>query len=290
MPPNDWLLTPPEYLAPRVKFAFLRKKNSGFCSSVNLATEEIRVSAKDYLQAVRKIHEEDPKTRWREVGKIQTRAGEAVLTEVDTKTEWGAVRLMQMIFIKEQMAYILTAAASKDEFAQYYNDFKSVFASFTLSSDLISALPSPSSQEEALEKTKVLLSAWKKNAFTFASNDEHFADVQFQRESWLPFQESIIKDFADMGAPWQILFLEYARSILEEPDAQMCRDAAPLWNATDIFCRLSSQFITKNTPCLISFSFPKKHRGMRFSHILEEVHPEKIIQEELDRIAAFSYK
>jgi hypothetical protein len=287
-PPTDWLLTPPEYLASRVKFSFVRKKKSGFCPSINLATEEIKITPTEYLLAVRKIHEEDPKNRWREIGKILTRSGEAVLTEVDTKTEWGSVRLMQMIFFKDETAYIVTAAALKEEFANYYNDFKAAFSSFTISQDLLSVLPSPR-KEEAKEKTEALVAAWKKNALVFADSEDHFQDGNFQNENWLPFQDSVIKDFTEMGPPWQILFLEYARGLLEEPDADTCKVAAPLWNASDIFCRVSSQCIGKSTPCLFSFSFPKKHQ-IRFHCAFDEEKPEKILQEELDRIAPFSYK
>ena len=43
----------------------------------------------------------------------------AHLTEINTKNEFGPIKMMQMIIMDKGTAYIVTAAASQDEFAKY---------------------------------------------------------------------------------------------------------------------------------------------------------------------------
>lgn len=134
-PPKDWTTADPKCLAPRVKSAYVGKNNSGFCPSINLATEEVSITVEEYLKVVKKLYALDRDIRWRDLGKIQTKAGSARLTEIDTKTEFGNIRMLQMILVKEGQAYIMTAAASKENFSQHYKDFEQAFRSFDIPKD-----------------------------------------------------------------------------------------------------------------------------------------------------------
>ncbi len=206
-PPKGWLAANPESLSPRVQIGFLGKNKKGFCPSLNLALEEVQVSLAEYLKAVKQIHEADRNNRWRSLGKIRTRAGEAELTEMDTKTQWGAIRLLQLILIKQGTAYILTAAALKEEFPQFYKEFQTAFQSLDIVEDLFAIIPSQE-RRDALKQKQIQL-----REALLAASEKKFEDRNFQKKYWEPFQKKIVEDFADMGAHWQELAL---KSIQEE--------------------------------------------------------------------------
>ncbi len=93
--------------------------------------EETSASLSEYLKAVKAIHEQG-KHQWRALGKVRTNAGLAQLTEMDSGSEWGPIRILQLILIKDGSAYVLTAAALREEFAEYYQQIQSAFRSLTL--------------------------------------------------------------------------------------------------------------------------------------------------------------
>jgi hypothetical protein len=132
VPPKGWREAKPDQLSSHVRVGFVGKGKSSFSPSLNLALEEVAISAEKYVEVVKKLHQADKKNAWRDLGKIQTRSGEAHLTAIDTKTEFGPVRLMQMILVKDGMAYVLTGAALKDEFSPLYKEFQGAFQSLTI--------------------------------------------------------------------------------------------------------------------------------------------------------------
>jgi hypothetical protein len=107
------------------------------------------------------------------------------------------VRLLQLILLKNGHAYILTAAALKEDFPDYYKVFQTAFRSLTLTSDLMGTIPQLERRESLKEKQEELLLT--------AQQDD------FQEKKWLPFQEMVISSFADMGAYWQVLYLRDLR-------------------------------------------------------------------------------
>lgn len=133
-PPKAWkLVTQKNKEHSRVKIGFVGEATRGFSPSINVATEEIGdTTLTEYLKAAKAIYEKTPHNRWRQLGKIQTASGESTLTEIDTRTEWGDVRLMQMIFIKDRKAYIMTAASLREDFGQHLKEFQTAFQSLSL--------------------------------------------------------------------------------------------------------------------------------------------------------------
>ncbi len=162
VPPENWEIADPKTLSPKVQIAFLTKSVKGFCPSINLAIEETDASLNDYLKAVKAIHEQDRNNQWRSLGKVRTAAGLGQLTEVDTKTEWGAVRILQLILIKDKHAYVLTAAALKEEMSNYYKEIQSAFRSFTISNDLFENVPQLDRRETLKQNQSALLPQLKK--------------------------------------------------------------------------------------------------------------------------------
>ena len=202
VPPKGWEIADPAALSPRVKIGFLKNTNKGFCPSINLAVEETDVSLADYLKAVKAIHEQNRDTRWRALGKVRTGSGLAQLTEIDTATEWGPVRMLQLISIKDGNAYVLTAAALREEFSNFYKEVQAAFRSFTLSSDLLSNIPALEQRETLkLAKDQLFAAAEKMN------KQNLLEDPTFRDKHWAPFQKTVLDNYEAMGPYWQILVL-----------------------------------------------------------------------------------
>lgn len=208
VPPEGWEIADPKTFSPQVKIAFLKRGNKGFCPSINLAIEETQVSLNDYLKAVKAIHEQNRNNHWRALGKVRTPAGLAQLTEIDCATELGAIRILQLILMKEGRAYVLTAAARKEEFSDYYKEIQSAFRSLTLTSDLLSNIPQLERREILKEKQHQLLDAAEQSMLASAEKTQPLVDPSFQENHWLPFQQSVLDNFGDMGAFWQVLLLK----------------------------------------------------------------------------------
>jgi hypothetical protein len=200
-PPKGWEIADPTSLSPRVKIAFLKNTGKGFCPSINLAIEETQASLNEYLKAVKAIHEQDRSSHWRALGKMRTSAGMAQLTEINSTSEWGPIRILQLILVKDSHAYVVTAASLKEEFSNYYKEIQSTFRSLTLSNDLLSHIPQ-SERRVSLEQ--------QEQALLLAAQDsiQSSEDPSFQEKKWIAFQQSVIDNFNDMGAFWQVLLLK----------------------------------------------------------------------------------
>lgn len=122
IPPSDWRYSDPKSLPERVHVMVVGKGLREYPPSLNLGTEPYTGTLKEYLKIVKAINDAQG-AEWRDLGTILTGAGEASLSQVDTKSEWGDVRMMHVILIRDGMVYILTAASLKEEFPKYYQDF-----------------------------------------------------------------------------------------------------------------------------------------------------------------------
>ena len=107
---------------------------------------------------------------------------------------------MQMIFLKSEIAYILTAAALK-EFGSLTREFQRAFQSFTVTEDLFIPIPG----EERQEMLKNSFESVKKALVGIS-----FEDKKFQKEHWQPFEKTITTNFSDMGPFWQFLVFQEA--------------------------------------------------------------------------------
>lgn len=121
-PPEGWHLADSKALPPSVKIMVVGRGSNLFPPSINLGTENYKGTLKQYLQVIKAINESHG-SEWKDLGSIQTKAGSASLSQVDTRTEWGEVRMMHVVLIKDDQVYILTAAALKEEFSKFYKDF-----------------------------------------------------------------------------------------------------------------------------------------------------------------------
>lgn len=130
-PPKDWNMADPKDLPENVKAMVVGKGSKEFPPSINLAVESYKGTQKEYLKTVKDINEA-AKREWKDLGTIRTKAGDASLSQVDEKSEWGTVRMMHVILVRDGHAYILTAASLKDEFSRFYKDFFAAMRSLSI--------------------------------------------------------------------------------------------------------------------------------------------------------------
>ncbi len=188
-PPEGWVPAPPDVLAPLVKIGFLEPKHFGFRSSLNLAEEEIDCTLDEYLEAVKAIHTASRQNRWTYLGKFPTKAGPAALSQFDTKTSWGAVRMLQLIFVRDSKAYILTAASSQSQFPKMMKTFKECFGSFCITDNLLSAIEDGEKRRQLQELQALSLKE---------STEENLEET---------FKKKVLQDCKDLGAYWQALVI-----------------------------------------------------------------------------------
>lgn len=121
-PPSGWRMADAEALPPSVKIMVVGQGTHELPPSVSLGTENYKGTLKQYLKRVKEINMSKG-NEWKDLGTIHTEAGDASLSQVDTKTEWGEVRMMHVMLNKEGTIYIMTASSLKEEFSRYYKDF-----------------------------------------------------------------------------------------------------------------------------------------------------------------------
>jgi len=211
-PPEGWEYLDTSPLSPLVKIMVRGKGGQSMPPSLNLAVEETDLTLDDYVKAIKQLHQFDRQSRWSILGKINT-GREVVITQLDTKTKWGEARILQAILVHEGIAYVLTATAHKDEFTKFSGDFLKAIRSFTVNKTVFEMVPE---QERRLKLTNTcqnLKAGWKEslkeasNTQKNAAMDEMairlFDSNGFKTKYWEPFQNSINKDFSDLGDLWK---------------------------------------------------------------------------------------
>jgi hypothetical protein len=130
-PPTGWRAADETMLTSRVKAMVIGKGRYDYPPSINLATEEFQGTLKDYMKIVKKINASQG-SAWKDLGKISTDAGVGSLSQIDIETNWGPVRMMHLILVHSGQAFIVTAAAIKEEFPDFYKDFFNAFISLKI--------------------------------------------------------------------------------------------------------------------------------------------------------------
>lgn len=200
IPPSDWNIVKKKHLSKQVKVGFIGQREKGFNPSINLAVEKLphKMNLKKYVAIVKKLHHSDKNCQWRDLGPFQSQAGKGRLTELTRKEKGGVIRMFQYIHVDQKYAYILTAAILKDSFKKFVPTFLSTFRSFTLTTNLINAIPN-SYNRELLQKALDNLQACKN------------LDKDTQKKGWNDVQSIILHDLKDMGQHWQVLMAKYAQ-------------------------------------------------------------------------------
>lgn len=127
-PPKGWRIADPKALPKSVHVMVVGSSSGNFPPSINLGSEEFSGTLQEYLLRVKAINKSQGST-WKDLGKINTEAGEASLSQVNKKTAFGEIKLMHVILKRENTIYIMTASALKGDFSNYYSQFFEAFRS-----------------------------------------------------------------------------------------------------------------------------------------------------------------
>jgi hypothetical protein len=222
VPPSGWFPANPKDLPKSVKIMVVGKGQHEFPPSISLGAVYFDGTLKEYLKTI-KARNEAQGIEWKDLGTIRTDAGNASLSQVDMKTQWGTVREMHVILIKNKTAFILTSAALKEEFPNYYKDFFASMRSLHINKDAYEMVAN-SKRRSSLEEAKLKVeNGWNT---LFASSFSQKTDItnedklrifnsdSFQNEYWLPFKQMLNKDYKDMGVEWQNYLLTNIQNLL----------------------------------------------------------------------------
>lgn len=215
-PPANWMLANPSVLPASVKTMVVGKGPSAFPPSLNLSWEPFKATLKQYLKIVKNINAAQGYD-WKDLGTIQTQAGTGSLSQVDTKTEWGDVRLMHVILVKNGYVYILTASALKDEFSIFYKEFFSAMRSLRIVKDVYEMVPNSQRNQlktavnKLVTQWQTLLNERQKQApqMNWDQLQENlFNSGEFQNTLWNPFKEMLKQKYNLLENEWHSMFLQ----------------------------------------------------------------------------------
>jgi hypothetical protein len=211
-PPQGWGIADPKMLPPSVKIMVVGKGSGEFPPSMHMVVEPWKGTLKEYLKKVKAINEAR-KDEWKDLGKIRTQGGDASLSQVDSKSKWGEIREMHLILLHNEIIYILSAAALKEDFNKFYKDFFTAFRSFRINKDAFEMLSNPSKKENLTKAITNLKHEWnllledkEKSSKGISSKelaDQLFHSPAFQENRWSQFTGMITREYADMGPVWQ---------------------------------------------------------------------------------------
>ncbi|MBA3720976.1 MAG: hypothetical protein H0W88_01075 [Parachlamydiaceae bacterium] len=224
-PPPSWNVADSSSLPPSVKIMVVGKGDKTFPPSLNLSTEPYKGSLKQYLRIVKSMNDSQGYV-WKDLGSITTEAGPANLSQVDTKNQWGDVRLMHVILIKNGKVYILTASALKDEFPKFYQEFFKSMRSLRVNKNIFETVSDPKKKAILQTAYQDLLTKWntalvqKKQEQPTLTIDkiksETFKSEQFQKSGWTPFVETINQKFGEMSSDWKTFVIQKVQNDLFE--------------------------------------------------------------------------
>lgn len=216
-PPANWQMADPSRLGPHVRAMVVGSGPSAFPPSMNLSCEAYQGTLRQYLKIIKNMNSAQG-YEWKDLGIIRTEAGNGNLSQVDTKTQWGDVRLMHVVLIKNGTVYILTASALKNEFQLFYKDFFAAMRSLRIANDVYDMIANPQQRKKLKIAADQLKTQWqtqviqKQKEYPDISlpelRENVFKSEEFQNETWKPFKEMLDQQYSDLGAEWRSFFLQ----------------------------------------------------------------------------------
>lgn len=120
-PPPGWKNADCASLPKQVELMVVGKGAGDFPPSISLATEVYSGTLKQYLKRVKELNASKG-FEWKDLGNIKTQAGNVSLSQTDSQSQWGNIRMMHVMLKKDDTIFILTAAALKEEFPKFYKE------------------------------------------------------------------------------------------------------------------------------------------------------------------------
>lgn len=118
-PPPGWRQLEANQLPESVKAMVVGQGKGSVPPSINLSLEHYAGTIETYLNTIDAINRSRG-TPCQRLSTLDTPAGRGYLLQVIDETNWGAIQLIHLVLLDEGMIYLLTAAAPKEEFGQYY--------------------------------------------------------------------------------------------------------------------------------------------------------------------------
>lgn len=132
-PPKKWqCITDKDGLPAKVEAVYMGNGAHGFNPSINIAMEETNLPLADYVKMAQGYHEKQPHTKCLLLGSCNCRAGSMELLQIEQITSWGEVRFLQAAFVKDKMAYVVTATCLEKDYDEYYQKFLQSLQTFNL--------------------------------------------------------------------------------------------------------------------------------------------------------------
>ncbi|MBX7067490.1 MAG: hypothetical protein K1X28_09695 [Parachlamydiales bacterium] len=189
-PPAGWEIAQLKNPSPFVKIGFLGKGTGEFRPSINLATEDdVDVSLKEYVKTVKELQMAENSSQVRDLGPFPMQCGQGRLLEITNSSPWGDIKVLQVLFVQEKKAYVLTAAVLKEDFLHFQKEILKSFRSLTLADDLFSQIADTQKRSTFLDFFSKLGQSEKK--------DSDWENLQKQASQ-----------FADLGPYWVFLLLQ----------------------------------------------------------------------------------
>jgi hypothetical protein len=136
--PKGYEIVNPKAYTECIKIGFIKKKLNTFSDSINLATQITSLTLDEYIKEVEKTINEDNNSKWEKIGFLKTKNFNVYLAKIEKNTKFGKVKMLQMYYLENEIAYVLTLASLKEDFLNNLKEFNLVLDSFRLSSDIFS--------------------------------------------------------------------------------------------------------------------------------------------------------
>jgi hypothetical protein len=134
-PPKGWeCIHDASQLPQKIKVIYVGKgtANNPFAPSINVACETTSMLIGEYVSLAKAYHEGERGTRCTALGKMNTESGAAELLQIDRPSQWGPVRFVQAMLIREGEAYVVTATCLKEDFSALSSQVFKAIQSLTL--------------------------------------------------------------------------------------------------------------------------------------------------------------
>lgn len=198
IPPENWEVVNPQSYPPLIKISFIKKQISTCRPTLNLAIQKTTLKLEEYSSEAKKTHMKEPNVNCKILDKIQLSQGLGNILKINKTTNGVDFEILQMIFVKDGFAYVLTTACKEEEMLNNYKNFMDVFSSFKIIDNLFSLISDKNKKEELLNEYNHICNLLR------ASNEKE------KKKNLTLFEKYLDKKFANLGKYFQVLLIKQA--------------------------------------------------------------------------------
>ncbi|MFA6118659.1 MAG: hypothetical protein WCT85_00035 [Parachlamydiales bacterium] len=202
--PGSWQIVNPKEYGKYIKISFVKNQKTLIRPSINLAIEHTKLSLDEYTEAAKNNHIADLNTKFEILDKINLKQGLACICRIDKNSNSIDFDMLQMIFIKDSLAFIMTGACKKNEMIENYKSFMNIFLSFQIVDDIFSLIEDKTKKDELIQNFNDLIKSSKQ------------LSLREKQKNISSFEKYLDKKFPNLGKYFQILLLEMAYKNIKE--------------------------------------------------------------------------